>query len=171
MLIHGDCSGLRHCPKNCIAQRCAPWHERTRQGVAACADQMTQAGLGQAMPLPSALVMDSECKACGKSNLSEFSQKSDEVLKRCGDERCAACASLLCGLASSYRMPDWSTDHELRAPGHIVSGACRHPAEAAGRYRATYPSGALTFAFITPAFCDTTYTGASVSVSATCPFA
>jgi hypothetical protein len=42
------------------------------------------------MPLPSAVVMDSECKACGKSNLSELSQKSDKVLKRCEDERCAA---------------------------------------------------------------------------------
>jgi len=86
MLIHGDCSGVATALKTmCVMLRMGcEWHERTRQVLAACADQMTRAGPGTGDASFSAVIMEIECKAREHPVLSELSQKFDGVLKRCG---------------------------------------------------------------------------------------
>jgi hypothetical protein len=106
-LVHGGSWRLqrgRHCPENDVPNG-TNGTNGTRQGLAAWTNRMTSAGLEHAVPCPSiasTVVMEIGCKARANPVLSELSQRSDGVLKRCGEGKRAALASFSCGIDSRY---------------------------------------------------------------------
>jgi hypothetical protein len=122
MVVHGDCSGVTTALKTmCLMART----DALRIGGVYESDD-SSGSRTRAMPCSSTtstVVMEIECKARGKPVLSELSQKFDGVLKRCGERKRAALASVSCGIDSRYHTRALNEKRQRRAPGHLLAGA------------------------------------------------